>query len=91
MELLKDYDCTIEYYPGKANMLADALSKKSQDKVTISNLEIPPLQNMLELRKLNVEIQESPTGRLVAHTSVRLILESVLRKSKERTLRERGT
>ena len=28
MELLKDYDCTIEYHPGKANVVADALSSK---------------------------------------------------------------
>ena len=26
IQLLKDYDCAIEYHPGKANMVADALS-----------------------------------------------------------------
>nr|GFD40147.1 RNA-directed DNA polymerase [Tanacetum cinerariifolium] len=29
LELLKDYDTNIQYHPGKANVMDDALSRKS--------------------------------------------------------------
>nr|GEU55791.1 putative reverse transcriptase domain-containing protein [Tanacetum cinerariifolium] len=32
LELLSDYDCDIRYHPGKANVVADALSHKERDK-----------------------------------------------------------
>ncbi|GJT32388.1 putative reverse transcriptase domain-containing protein [Tanacetum coccineum] len=32
LELLSDYDCEIRYHPGKANVVADALSKKERNK-----------------------------------------------------------
>ena len=30
MEFLEHYDCTINYHPGKANVVADVLSRKVQ-------------------------------------------------------------
>ena len=32
MELIKDYDCTIAYHIGKANVVVDALSRKSSNR-----------------------------------------------------------
>ena len=29
MELIKDYDCVIDYHPGRANVVVDSLSRKT--------------------------------------------------------------
>src|SRR4051812_25275580 len=54
IELIKDYDLSISYTPGKANVMADALSRKSYCK----NLMLQQYQPLLyeEFRKLNLEI-----------------------------------
>jgi hypothetical protein len=38
VELIKDYDCVIDYHPGKANVVADALSRKG--KTVMNDMEI---------------------------------------------------
>ena len=38
MELLKDYDITILYHPSKANMVTDALSRKSASMGSLARL-----------------------------------------------------
>ena len=37
MKLIKDYDCMIDYHPGKANVVADALSRKIVQTLRVLN------------------------------------------------------
>ena len=50
MELLKDYDCSILYHLGKANVVADALSRKSAGSLAhISTERRPIIKELHEL------------------------------------------
>ncbi|GJT15544.1 putative reverse transcriptase domain-containing protein [Tanacetum coccineum] len=47
LEFLSDYDCEIRYHPEKANVVADALSKKEQIKPLRKNLKAKDVGGML--------------------------------------------
>ena len=51
---IKDYDTEVHYHPGKANVVADALSRKAQcNCLTIA----PPVHTLCDdLRKLGISI-----------------------------------
>ncbi|XP_043805308.1 uncharacterized protein LOC110608243 [Manihot esculenta] len=68
IELLKDYDCTIEYHPGKANVVADALSRKSFS--NLGYLKTVRLPLLLEIRSLRVELAVDDAGALLATLKV---------------------
>ena len=40
IELIKDYDCVIDYHPGKANVVADALSRKTVQTLRVLNAKL---------------------------------------------------
>ena len=48
LELIKDYDCTIEYHPGKANVVADALSRRPES--SLSHMRSSYLPLLVDLR-----------------------------------------
>ena len=68
LELFKDYDCTILYYPGRANVVADALSRKSMG--SLAHIAVQKRQMVREVRNcLNdgVVLSVTNTGIMLAH------------------------
>jgi hypothetical protein len=65
LELIKDYDLEVHYHPGKANVVADALSRKLQCNCVMIYSRIDTLCD--ELSKMQIEVIHS--GAL-SHISV---------------------
>ena len=74
LELFKDYDCIIDYHPGKANVVADALTRKTMvamslqysgwrladDGAMLAQLEAQPVlkQMIIDVQKKDKELQK---------------------------------
>ncbi|KAL5736432.1 hypothetical protein ACOSQ2_031220 [Xanthoceras sorbifolium] len=68
MELIKDYDCVIYYHPGKANVVADALSRKA----------------LCALKAMNVHLQLNLDNALVAKLRCRpSLIQQIAEKQKQ--------
>jgi hypothetical protein len=59
LELIKDCDIEVHYHPSKANVVADALSRKAQCNCITMDSKIATLCD--ELRKLNMEVVSPST------------------------------
>ncbi|MCI37517.1 hypothetical protein A2U01_0058741, partial [Trifolium medium] len=49
LEFLKDYDFELSYHPGKANVVADALSRKSLHMSSIMAKELELIEEFIDL------------------------------------------
>ena len=68
MELLKDYDLTISYHPGKVNVVADALSKKFAGNLATL---LTTQKHILEyLSKMRIEVRFYETEAQLANLRV---------------------
>ena len=64
MEYIKDYDFPIIYHPGKVNVVADALSRKSGCLASMQGFH-----NFQQFEELGVEFQPLGEGSMIANMS----------------------
>jgi hypothetical protein len=78
LELIKDYDLEIQYHPGKANIVADAFSRKGQ----VNNLTtyLMPQELCWEMEQLNLGMLNNMEAMVM---EVESTLEQEIRKGQE--------
>ncbi|GJS84953.1 reverse transcriptase domain-containing protein [Tanacetum coccineum] len=77
IELFSDYDCEIRYHPGKANVVADALSRKERVKPK-------------RVRAMNMILQSSIKDRILAAQKEAVDEVAVLQKGLDEMIEQRS-
>jgi hypothetical protein len=82
LELIKDYDCVISYHLGKANVVADALSRKSRSEIAC--LKALPHNLRMDIEKLDMEIVIGEVQALMVKLEVKSTLLEDIRMTQEK-------
>ncbi|GKV11199.1 hypothetical protein SLEP1_g22471 [Rubroshorea leprosula] len=85
MEYLNDYRCKIVYQPGKGNVVADALSKKSTG--TLASLMVMEWKLLEEFKNLNVKFLPPKSDVLVSSLMVQPMLLSKIKEAQQKDSR----
>ena len=91
MEFLEDYDLTLHYHPGKENVVADALSQKSQGALaSIASREWQMLETVGQSGLQYNKQAQGTLGSLVATLSLlSIVIESQGQEAKIVSIRDR--
>ena len=91
MEFLEDYDFTLDYHPGKANVVADALIRKSQGALaSIASREWRMLETVEQFGLQYSEQTQGTLGSLVATPSLlSRVIESRWQDAEIMSIRDR--
>ncbi|KAL8093525.1 hypothetical protein AgCh_035410 [Apium graveolens] len=76
LELIKDYDCSINYHPGKANIVADALSRK--ERLNMVKI-VEELARDLERMEIEVRVPNESQEQLYELTFQPTLMEKIKR------------
>lgn len=72
MELLKDYDCTMLYQLGKANVVAVTFSRKSMDSLAhIAGVKRPIVNEFQEVVESGIQFELGHSRLFLTHVQIR--------------------
>ena len=77
---MKDYDFELKYHPGKANVVADALSRKS---LHVSSLMIQELGLLESFRDLNLKTRIKGKYMVANHIQISCEFRDLIRQAQE--------
>ena len=76
MEFLEDYDFTLHYHPGKANVVVDALSRKSRG--VLSSIASRERRMLETVGQFGIQYSEQAQGTLGSLVATRSLLSRVI-------------
>jgi len=88
MEFLKDYDCTVHYHLGQANVVADALSHR--DQIVATELMMQEWQLIEMFSRLTVSVVPGNGSYMISSLRIQLGLWGEIRQAnvEDRRLRQ---
>jgi len=81
MKFLKDYDFELQYHPGKANVIVDALSRKS---IHASMMMVKELDLIESFRDLNLVVKLRPNSICLAMLKISSEFLEEIKRAQER-------